>query len=78
MNGVISDVSDDELVDRAKQGDRDAYSDLVRRHRERVYRTIFRFTRDHGDTDDLAQETFLQAFRELPRFREESGFSTWL
>ncbi len=78
MNGVSNDVSDDQLVDRAKQGDREAYSGLVRRHREPIYRTIFRFTRDHGDTDDLAQETFLQAFRELPQFRGQAGFSTWL
>jgi RNA polymerase sigma-70 factor (ECF subfamily) len=78
MNVLMTSISDDGLVDRAKQGDLDAYSELVRRHRERLYRTIFRFTRDHGDTDDLAQETFLQAYREIDRFRENSGFYTWL
>ena len=78
MNGVMDDDSDQARVERAKQGDQDAYAELVRRHREKIYRTIFRFTRDHGDTDDLAQETFLQAFRELRRFREKSEFSTWL
>lgn len=78
MNLLMTDVSDEGLVERAKQGDLDAYSELVRRYRERIYRTIYRFTRDHGDTDDLAQETFLQAFREIGRFREKSGFYTWL
>ncbi len=78
MNSVNSDVPDEALVGRAKQGDLDAYSELVRRHREKIYGTIYRFTRDHGDTDDLAQETFLQAFREIGRFREKSEFSTWL
>jgi len=78
VSGVISDVSDEGLVGRAKQGDLEAYSELVRRHREKVYWTIFRFTRDHGDADDLAQETFLRAFREIRRFREKAGFSTWL
>src|SRR5512135_3238054 len=78
MNGVLDDDSDQALVERAKQGDKDAYAELVRRHREKIYRTIFKFTRDHGVTDDLAQETFLQAFRELRRFREKSEFSTWL
>jgi RNA polymerase sigma-70 factor (ECF subfamily) len=78
VSGVINDVSDEGLVGRAKQGDLEAYSELVRRHRERVYRTVLRFTRDHGDADDLAQETFLRAFREIRRFREKAGFSTWL
>ena len=78
MSGVISDVSDEGLVGRAKQGDLEAYSELVRRHREKVYWTIFRFTRDHGDADDLAQETFLRAFREIGKFKEKSEFSTWL
>jgi RNA polymerase sigma-70 factor (ECF subfamily) len=78
MSGVSNDVSDEWLVGRAKEGDLEAYSELVRRHRERIYGTIFRFTRDHGDADDLAQETFLRAFREIRRFREKAGFSTWL
>ena len=78
MNGVMDDVSDGSLVGRAKLGDLEAFSELVRRHRERIYRTISRFARDHGDTDDLAQETFLQALREIRRFREKSEFSTWL
>ena len=78
MSDVINDVSDEGLVGRAKQGDLEAYSELVRRHREMVYRTVLRFTRDHGDADDLAQETFLRAYREIRRFREKAGFSTWL
>jgi RNA polymerase sigma-70 factor (ECF subfamily) len=78
MSGVSNDVSDEGLVGRAKQGDLGAFSELVRRHRERVYRTIIRFTRNHGDADDLAQETFLRAYREIRRFREKAEFSTWL
>lgn len=78
MSGVNDDVSDEALVGLAKQGDLDAYSELVLRHREKVYGTIYRFTRDRGDADDLAQETFLQAFRGLRRFREQSEFSTWI
>jgi len=78
MSGVSNDVSDERLVGLVKQGDLEAYSELMRRHRERVYRTIFRFTRNHGDADDLAQETFLRAYREIRRFREKAGFSTWL
>jgi RNA polymerase sigma-70 factor (ECF subfamily) len=78
MSVAPSDVPDEGLVERAKQGDLEAYSELVRRYRERIYRTIYRFTRNQGDTDDLAQETFFQAYREIGRFREKSGFYTWL
>jgi RNA polymerase sigma-70 factor (ECF subfamily) len=78
MSGSASDVPDEGLVEQAKQGDLEAYSELVRRYRERIYKTIYRFTRNHGDTDDLAQDTFLQAYREIGRFREKSGFYTWL
>jgi len=78
MNVPIADVPDEGLVERAKAGGLEAYSERVRRHRERIFRTVYRFARDHGDADDLAQETFLQAFRQLGRFRENSGFYTWL
>jgi RNA polymerase sigma-70 factor (ECF subfamily) len=78
MKALMTDVSDEMLVDRARKGDREAFAELVRRYRERIYHTIFRFTRNHHDTDDLAQETFWQAFRKLRRFRREAGFYTWI
>jgi RNA polymerase sigma-70 factor (ECF subfamily) len=78
MKARMNDATDERLVELAKKGDLEAYSELVRRYRERIYHTIFRFTKNHGDTDDLAQETFLRAFRKLGRFRQKSGFYTWL
>lgn len=74
----MSDASDEELVDRALRGEQNASAELIRRYREKIYRTIFRFTRNHGDAEDLAQETFLRAFQELRRFRRKSGFYTWI
>jgi len=74
---LISDAKEDELVDRSREGDLDAYAELVRRCRETVYRTIYRFTKNHSDTDDMAQETFLRAFRGIRHFKKKSGFSTW-
>jgi RNA polymerase sigma-70 factor (ECF subfamily) len=78
MKPLSNDASDDELLETAGNGDLDAYAELVRRYRERVYHTIFRFTRSHCDTDDLVQETFLRAFQELGRFRRKSTFYTWI
>jgi RNA polymerase sigma-70 factor (ECF subfamily) len=78
MKAVMDDEGEDRLVERAQRGDLDAYTELIRRYRERIFRTIFRFTRNHDDTDDLAQETFLRAFKQLQRFRRRSGFYTWI
>jgi RNA polymerase sigma-70 factor (ECF subfamily) len=78
MTQLMHDRTDEELVEEAKKGDLEAYSELVRRYRRRIYQTIYRFTRNHGDTDDLAQDTFLEGFRALQRFRQESGFYTWI
>lgn len=78
MKRLMNDAREDVLVEQAQNGSREAYSELVRRYRERIYRTIFRYTKNHNDTDDLAQETFLQAFRAIKHFRQKSGFYTWI
>lgn len=78
MKSGMSDATDEQLVKQAKKGDTQAYTELVRRYRERIYQTIYGFTRNHSDTDDLAQETFLHAFRSLGQFRKRSGFYTWI
>jgi RNA polymerase sigma-70 factor (ECF subfamily) len=78
MKLLMNDWADEKLVEQAKKGDREAYSELVRRYRQRIYQTIYRFTQNHSDTDDLAQETFLQGFWGLRHFRQRSGFYTWI
>jgi RNA polymerase sigma-70 factor (ECF subfamily) len=78
MKLLMTDVREDVLVEQAKNGDLEAYAELVQRYRERIYRTIYRYTKNHNDTDDLVQETFLQAFRAIRRFRQKSGFYTWI
>ena len=78
MKPLNHNETDEALVEQAKKGDLDAYDRLVCRYRERVYQTIFRFTRSHSDTDDLVQDTFLRAFQKLKSFREKSGFYTWI
>jgi RNA polymerase sigma-70 factor (ECF subfamily) len=65
-------------VERFQRGDESAFEELVRRHRERIYRAAWRVARDHADADDLAQESFLRAYRALHGFRGESRFLTWM
>jgi RNA polymerase sigma-70 factor (ECF subfamily) len=69
---------DDVTVERAKRGDREAFAALVRKYQRRVYSTAFHITGNHGDADDVAQDSFIRAFRGLPRFDGESAFFTWL
>lgn len=72
------DASDLELVELTKQGDTEAFSELVLRHQQMTYNLAYRFMRDPALAEDMAQEAFLKAFRLLAGFRGESSFSTWL
>jgi RNA polymerase sigma factor (sigma-70 family) len=73
-------VTDAELIARVViQDDRHAFSELVRRHQSAVRATLRRLTAgNHALADDLAQDTFMLAFRNLRSFRQEARFSTWL
>ncbi len=66
------------LVEKAQQGDKSAFGELVKRHQRKVYATTLQMTGNHGEADDLAQETFLRAFQAIGRFDGRSEFSTWL
>lgn len=66
------------LVGRARAGFLDAFELLVVRHRGRVFRVALRLLGDPQDAEDAAQEAFIDAWRALPRFRQDSSFVTWL
>lgn len=68
----------DEMVERAKRGDRDAFRELFRRHRADVARLAYRMLGSAADLEDIVQEVFLQVHRSLADFRNQSKFSTWL
>lgn len=74
----MEDMPNDSLVQEAKKDNPEAFTELVRRYQKRIYNTIFQFTRNHHDADDLAQETFMSAFKSLIRFRQQASFYTWL
>ncbi|MBI4911417.1 MAG: RNA polymerase sigma factor [Acidobacteria bacterium] len=62
----------------AQAGDQAAFSQLVKLFQRDVYGKAFSIVKNHGDADDVVQETFLRVFRALPGFRFESSFRTWL
>lgn len=67
-----------DLVERARQGDREAFSTLARGFERRVYSLALFYTRNQSDAEDLAQEVWLKVYRHLQNFRGESSFYTWL
>jgi len=72
------DPADPILVQRSQQGDLAAFDTLVTRHRARVYGQILVMVRHEADAWDLAQDTFLKAWKALPKFEGQSAFSTWI
>ena len=70
--------SDAAAVARARGGDSEAFRLLVERHSRSVYKVGFRVTGRAEDAEDVVQETFLKAYRQLDRFEERSSFGTWL
>ncbi len=75
MNAADADA---QLIERFKRGDRRAFEMLVVKYQRRIERLIARMVRDTDLVEDIAQETFIRAYRALPQFRGESAFYTWL
>ena len=71
-------LTDEVLVRKTKNGDLDAFDELVRRYEGKIYGLAYRFMGNHADAGDLAQDTFIRAYQALAGFREEASFSTWL
>ena len=69
---------DRHLVERARRGDKHAFELLVSKYQRRLMRLLSRYMRDQGEVEDVAQETFIKAYRALPGFRGDSAFYTWL
>lgn len=69
---------DREFVARARQGDRNAFSELVRLHQNRVYRYLLRMLGSHDDALEMTQDAFIKAWQALPQWQPDAQFRTWL
>ena len=69
---------DAELVARVQRGDKQAFDLLVLKYQRKIMRLLSRMIRDPSEIEDVAQESFIKAYRALPQFRGESAFYTWL
>ena len=75
---ILKADTDRELVRRVQSGDPHAFDLLFLRHRHKIHGLVRRFVRREGEIDDVVQDTFIKAYRALPRFRLDSAFYTWL
>ena len=66
------------VLARAQQGDSEAFRELVERHSRSVFRLAYRMTGNEQDAEDVVQESFLRAYRQLGRFESRANFGTWL
>ncbi len=71
-------ATDQELVERVKQGDKTAFDLLVIKYQQRIINLVSRFVRNQSDAQDVTQEAFIKAYRAMPKFRGESAFYTWM
>src|SRR3954454_11079076 len=73
-----SDVSETDLVKRCQEGDSEAFDELVTRYRTRVFGMIYNMVHNEQDAWDLAQDSFIKAWKSIGRFRGQSSFYTWI
>lgn len=71
-------MDETKLIERAKNGDRVAISELVNKYNERIYNLALRILRNHEDAEDILQETFLTVIEKLNQFDGRSQFFTWI
>jgi RNA polymerase sigma-70 factor (ECF subfamily) len=78
VQGTVSRSDDHRLIAACRQGDLDAFGQLVRRHQDRLYNTVFRLLGNAEDAQDVVQEAFLSAYQSLDGFKGHAEFFTWL
>ena len=78
LSNTNKEPDDNALVEQTREGDRSAFSELVRRHQRVVYRSCYRILGDREDAKDASQEAFIRAYRRLDTFRGDSAFKTWM
>ncbi len=74
----MTNIVDKELVARVQKGDKKAFDLLVQKYQHRIVQLIGRYINDPSERLDVAQESFIKAYRALPNFRGDSAFYTWL
>jgi RNA polymerase sigma factor (sigma-70 family) len=74
----MGDDKDIDLISKVLQGDKGAYAQIIKRHQRFVFTLALRFSKCREDAEEIAQDSFIKAFRALATFKQNSKFSTWL
>jgi RNA polymerase sigma-70 factor, ECF subfamily len=75
---MVATGNEQEWILQSRQGDPEAFAALIRAHQRMIHALTFRMSGSLADAEDLAQETFIQAHRQLDQFRGDAAFGTWL
>lgn len=75
---MVDSADEQNLIKASQKGDHEAFEMLVRQHQRMIHSLAFRMTGSLAEAEDLAQETFIQAYRELPGFKGTAKLSSWL
>jgi len=78
MNAPQQVPNDERLINAALLGDDEAFAELVRKYKQKVFRLAARFVKDDDELDDICQEAFIKAYQNLDRFRGDAPFEHWL
>lgn len=77
-NASASSLEDDKLVKRAMKGDQHAYKEIMEKYQQPLYFHVLKMVRNHEQVEDLVQESFMKAFKNLDTYNTSYAFSTWL
>ncbi len=75
---VLGNISEEELINRCKLGDREAFSKLMRNYKDKLYGYIFRFTYNKPASDDILQEVLIKIWKGFRKYDEKQKFSSWV
>jgi RNA polymerase sigma-70 factor (ECF subfamily) len=71
-------AEDRQLIEQIKQGEKEAFRELVEKYKKPLYYYCFRLCRNHADAEDLSQEVFIKVYQRIEQFREEAKIQTWI
>ena len=75
---VYGQVEEKELIELAKEGSHAAFEELIERNHRKIFKSVYVFSKSSQDTEDVLQQTWIKAWKNMDRFKEKSSFSTWL
>jgi len=75
---LYTETTDEELLESLKRGDEEAFAELMRRYKRRVFGTAYRYLGNHEDAADVAQEVFVKVYRHIGSFTAKAKLNTWI